>query len=142
MTRPRCTSSTPRWRPRAAGTPGSGDYPSRRRGPDFVGTRPAAPFSSSRGHRRQPRGRLRRPRAEGHLAFECEAFLGLCRRWRGFPKPTIAQVQGRVIAGGLMLVRPMDPIVAANDATSPIRSRRSASTVPSTVHARGRGTLG
>jgi enoyl-CoA hydratase len=54
---------------------------------------------------------------EGYYAFECEAFLGLCRRWRELPKPTIAQVQGRVIAAGLMLVWPMDLVVAAEDAT-------------------------
>jgi enoyl-CoA hydratase len=53
---------------------------------------------------------------EGHYAFECEAYLGLCRRWREIPKPTIASVQGRVIAGGLMLVWPMDLVVAADDA--------------------------
>ena len=32
------------------------------------------------------------------------------------PKPTIAQVQGKAIAGGLMLVWPMDLIVASEDA--------------------------
>ncbi len=41
---------------------------------------------------------------------------GLCWRWRNLPKPTIAQVQGRVIAGGLMLVWPCDLIVASDDA--------------------------
>jgi enoyl-CoA hydratase len=56
------------------------------------------------------------PGIEGHFAFECEAFLGMCRRWREIPKPTIAQVHGRVIAGGLMLVWPMDLVVAAEDA--------------------------
>jgi enoyl-CoA hydratase len=56
------------------------------------------------------------PGIEGRYAFENEAFLGLCRRWREIAKPTIAQVQGRVIAGGLMLVWPMDLIVAADDA--------------------------
>ncbi|WAM17989.1 enoyl-CoA hydratase [Rhodococcus sp. JS3073] len=55
--------------------------------------------------------------AEGHYAFECEAYLGLCKRWRDIPKPTIAQAQGRTIAGGLMLLWPMDIIVAADDAT-------------------------
>ncbi|WP_043824615.1 enoyl-CoA hydratase [Rhodococcus opacus] len=54
---------------------------------------------------------------EGHYAFECEAYLGLCKRWRNIPKPTIAQAQGRTIAGGLMLLWPMDIIVAADDAT-------------------------
>jgi enoyl-CoA hydratase len=55
--------------------------------------------------------------AAGHYAFECEAFLGLCRRWREIPKPTIASAQGRAIAGGLMLLWPMDLIVAAENAT-------------------------
>ncbi|WP_445942429.1 enoyl-CoA hydratase [Pseudonocardia sp. T1-2H] len=54
---------------------------------------------------------------EGHLSFECEAYLGLCRRWRDIPKPTIAQVQGKVIGGGLMLVWPLDLIVAAESAS-------------------------
>ncbi|MEV4124504.1 enoyl-CoA hydratase [Nocardia sp. NPDC049707] len=54
---------------------------------------------------------------EGHYAFECEAYLGLCRRWREIPKPTIVQAQGRTIAGGLMLLWPMDLIVAAENAT-------------------------
>nr|AAW81701.1 FadB [Pseudonocardia autotrophica] len=54
---------------------------------------------------------------EGRHAFECEAYLGLCRRWRDLPKPTIAAAQGRSIAGGLMLLWPMDLIVAAESAT-------------------------
>lgn len=52
-----------------------------------------------------------------HIALEREKFLGYCQRWRNLPKPTIAQVQGRVIAGGLMLVWPCDLIVAAANAT-------------------------
>jgi enoyl-CoA hydratase len=57
------------------------------------------------------------PGIEGTVALECEKFMGLCWRWRNFPKPTIAQVQGRVIAGGLMLVWPWDLIVASEEAT-------------------------
>ncbi|WP_377267450.1 enoyl-CoA hydratase [Peterkaempfera sp. SMS 1(5)a] len=57
------------------------------------------------------------PGIEGHFAFEHETYLGLCRRWRNLPKPTIAEVQGRVIAGGLMLIWPLDLIVAADNAT-------------------------
>ncbi|NIB30766.1 hypothetical protein HBB16_01890 [Pseudonocardia sp. MCCB 268] len=39
-------------------------------------------------------------------------------RWRNLPKPTIAAVQGKVVAGGLMLlVWPCDLIVAAEDAS-------------------------
>ena len=57
------------------------------------------------------------PGAEGHWAMEEEVFFGLCWRWRNIPKPTIAEVQGRVIAGGLMLVWPFDLVVASEDAT-------------------------
>jgi enoyl-CoA hydratase len=60
---------------------------------------------------------LDEPGAAGHYAFECEAFLGLCRRWRDIPKPTIAAAQGRTIAGGLMLLWSMDIIVATQSAT-------------------------
>src|SRR5262249_3336764 len=55
--------------------------------------------------------------AEGHYAFECEAYLGVCKRWRDIPKPTSAHAQGRSIAGALMLFWPTDIIVAASDAT-------------------------
>ena len=55
--------------------------------------------------------------AEGYMAREAEMYLGLCWRWRNIAKPTIAQVQGKVIAGGLMLVWPMDMIVCSQDAT-------------------------
>jgi enoyl-CoA hydratase len=58
-----------------------------------------------------------RPGAEGWYAVEREIYRELCLRWREIPKPTIAQVQGRVIAGGLMLVWPCDLIVASEDAT-------------------------
>ena len=56
------------------------------------------------------------PGAEGYMAQELEVYLGFCWRWRNLPKPTIAQVQGKVIAGGLMLVWPFDLIVASEDA--------------------------
>ncbi len=55
--------------------------------------------------------------AEGYMAREAEMYVGLCWRWRNIPKPTIAQVQGKVIAGGLMLVWPMDLIICSDDAT-------------------------
>jgi enoyl-CoA hydratase len=56
------------------------------------------------------------PAAHGHLAAEEEIFVGLCWRWRNLPKPTIAQVQGKAIAGGLMLVWPCDLVVASEEA--------------------------
>ena len=54
--------------------------------------------------------------AEAQMAREKEIYLGFSERWRNIPKPTIAAVQGKVIAGGLMLVWPCDIIVAADDA--------------------------
>jgi enoyl-CoA hydratase len=54
--------------------------------------------------------------AERQMAIEKELFIGLSERWRNIPKPTIAAVQGKVIAGGLMLVWPCDLIVATEDA--------------------------
>src|SRR4051794_25239130 len=53
---------------------------------------------------------------EGMMANEEEIYLGMCRRWRNIPKPTIAQVQGKTIAGGLMLAWVCDLIVASDDA--------------------------
>jgi enoyl-CoA hydratase len=55
--------------------------------------------------------------AEGYMACEAEMYVGLCWRWRNLAKPTIASVQGKVIAGGLMLMWPMDLIVCSEDAT-------------------------
>ncbi|MBV9044354.1 MAG: enoyl-CoA hydratase [Alphaproteobacteria bacterium] len=54
--------------------------------------------------------------AEGRMAREKEIYLGFSERWRNFAKPTIAQVHGKCIAGGLMLVWPCDIIVASEDA--------------------------
>lgn len=53
---------------------------------------------------------------DARLARESEVYLGMCRRWRELPKPTIAMVQGGCIAGGLMLAWCCDFIVAADDA--------------------------
>lgn len=55
--------------------------------------------------------------AEAQMAYEREAYFGLSERWRDLPKPTIAQVHGKVITGGLMLVWPCDIIIASTDAT-------------------------
>ncbi len=40
---------------------------------------------------------------ERTFAREQEVYLGMCRRWREIPKPTIRMVHGACIAGGLML---------------------------------------
>jgi enoyl-CoA hydratase len=57
-----------------------------------------------------------KPGGDLRYAREMEVYLGMCRRWREIPKPTIAMVQGACIAGGLMLAWVCDLIVAADDA--------------------------
>jgi enoyl-CoA hydratase len=48
--------------------------------------------------------------------WEAKYFLGLSRKWRDIPKPSIAAVQGACVAAGLMLAWPCDLIVAADNA--------------------------
>ncbi|WP_439569801.1 enoyl-CoA hydratase [Sphingopyxis sp.] len=62
-------------------------------------------------------GGFDQPAQEGYMAFEEEAYFGLCWRWRNIPKPLVAEVQGKVIAAGLMLVWICDLVVASEDAT-------------------------
>lgn len=57
-----------------------------------------------------------KPGVESRLARESEVYLGLCRRWRDIPKPTIAMVHGACIAGGLMLAWSCDLITASKNA--------------------------
>jgi enoyl-CoA hydratase len=57
-----------------------------------------------------------KPAAELLYTREQEQYLGMCRRWRDVPKPTIAMVQGACIAGGLMLAWVCDLIIASEDA--------------------------
>ena len=57
-----------------------------------------------------------KPAAEKAFAREMELYIGFCHRWREAPKPTIAQVHGGCIAGGLMLAWVCDLIVASDDA--------------------------
>ncbi|MDL4816386.1 enoyl-CoA hydratase [Actinomadura opuntiae] len=47
---------------------------------------------------------------------EARRYLEYTLRWRNVPKPSIAAVQGKCIAGGLMLCWPCDLIVAAENA--------------------------
>ena len=48
--------------------------------------------------------------------IEARRYLEYTLRWRNVPKPSIAAVQGKCIAGGLMLCWPCDLIVAAENA--------------------------
>jgi enoyl-CoA hydratase len=50
------------------------------------------------------------------FAREMEVYLGMCRRWREIPKPTVAMVQGACVAGGLMLAWCCDLVIAADNA--------------------------
>jgi enoyl-CoA hydratase len=61
-------------------------------------------------------GQFRAPGLEGQYGREKEIYLEITERWRNLPKPVIAQVQGRVIAGGLMLAWLADLIIASDDA--------------------------
>lgn len=59
---------------------------------------------------------VNKPAAELLYTREQEQYLGMCRRWRDIPKPTIAAVQGACVAGGLMLAWVCDLIIATDDA--------------------------
>lgn len=53
---------------------------------------------------------------EGHYDWEHRHYLRYAKAWRAVPKPSIAAVQGKCIAAGLMLCWPCDLIVAADTA--------------------------
>jgi enoyl-CoA hydratase len=59
---------------------------------------------------------VNKPGGEFLYAREQEVYLGMCRRWRELPKPTVAMVHGACVAGGLMLAWVCDLIVASDDA--------------------------
>jgi enoyl-CoA hydratase len=61
-------------------------------------------------------GHINKPAAELLYTREQEQYIGMCKRWREAPKPTVAMVQGACIAGGLMLAWTCDLIVASEDA--------------------------
>lgn len=54
--------------------------------------------------------------AESYYCREKEIYEHFCVRWRDLCKPTIVAVQGKAIAGGVMLVWPFDFVVASEDA--------------------------
>ena len=53
---------------------------------------------------------------ESIYKLEARRYLEYSLRWRNVPKPSIAAVQGKGIAGALLLVWPCDLIVAAENA--------------------------
>ena len=53
---------------------------------------------------------------EGHYDWETRHYFGYAKKWRDIPKPSIAAVQGKCIAAGLMLCWPCDLIIAADNA--------------------------
>ncbi|WP_416210176.1 enoyl-CoA hydratase [Frankia sp. Cr1] len=57
-----------------------------------------------------------KPGAEWIMAYEQDAFLGMCRRWREVPKPVIAMVHGACVGGALALAWACDLIIASSDA--------------------------
>lgn len=74
---------------------------------------------SNIGELRQPimgYGGWQEPGPQGYMVKEQEIYLGFCWRWRNLPKPIIVQVQGKAIAGGLMLIWPFDIVIASDDA--------------------------
>jgi enoyl-CoA hydratase len=61
--------------------------------------------------------RKMRDTPEGKMRHEQVMYVDRCRKIHDFRKPTIASVQGSVVAAGLMLACMCDLIVAADDAT-------------------------
>ena len=54
--------------------------------------------------------------ADSLYDWETRHYLHYAKSWREVPKPSIAAVQGKCIAGGLMLCWPCDLIIAADNA--------------------------
>lgn len=77
---------------------------------------PGRDFHSSFDRRLMWYDHANKPGAEKAYAREQEVYLGMCKRWRNIPKPTIAQVHKGCIAGGLMLAWVCDLIIASDDA--------------------------
>ena len=54
--------------------------------------------------------------ADSYYDWETRHYLQYAKSWREVPKPSIAAVQGKCIAAGLMLCWPCDLIIAADNA--------------------------
>jgi enoyl-CoA hydratase len=54
--------------------------------------------------------------ADSYYDWETRHYLHYAKSWRAVPKPSIAAVQGKCIAAGLMLCWPCDLIIAADNA--------------------------
>ena len=80
-----------------------------------IGT-PGRDFHSSVDRRLMWYDHANKAGAEKAYIREQEQYLGMCKRWRDIPKPTIAQVHGGCIAGGVMLAWVCDLIIASDDA--------------------------
>lgn len=77
---------------------------------------PGRDFHSSFDRRLMWYDHANKPGAEKAYIREQEVYLGMCKRWRAIPKPTIAQVHKGCIAGGLLLAWVCDMIIASDDA--------------------------
>lgn len=77
---------------------------------------PGRDFHSSFDRRLMWYDHANKPGAEKAYIREQEVYLGMCKRWRNIPKPTIAQVHKGCIAGGLMIAWVCDMIIASDDA--------------------------
>jgi enoyl-CoA hydratase len=85
-------------------------------GPHFSAGHDIAPGKDLEALIQEVLGDLKSTGLYGLHDWERRHYLGLSRKWRDIPKPTIAQVQGACIGGGLMLCWPCDLIIAADNA--------------------------
>ena len=58
----------------------------------------------------------KRTDTDSHYDWETRGYFHFAKSWREVPKPSIAAVQGKCIAAGLMLCWPCDLIMAADNA--------------------------